>query len=379
MKNNIFRTLCATLSRVMAVAAVLLLGSCGQRSTEPTEEVPEGILRIFADRTTIAADGSEMVTFRVMFGSQDVSTARTMQLVSTYEGEDELYMPYGKNEFTTTTPGHYTFKAKYFYEKTNWSDNEISVEVTPLAEAGEQMDYVTLPVAFQFTSVDCTNCPPCSKNLALAAEQRDFITLAFHGDYGNDPMHITLADDYHSLVNANGYPSMNFNLIKGRMFSHRTVSSIVEGVDYVVDNHAATCGVAIETELNEATNELTVISKITSNVGIAYRYQVLLLEDGIDYYQLGLDGGTTEYLHNNVVRGALSSDLFGSKMNNGRPLAAGVEFSATNKVTLGDGLVADNMRVVVLALTSHDGSYVVNNANVCAVGQSVDYLISEAE
>ncbi|MBO5862390.1 MAG: hypothetical protein J6Q88_04545, partial [Bacteroidales bacterium] len=34
----------------------------------PMEEVPEGVLRIFADKTEITADGNEVVTFTVMFG-----------------------------------------------------------------------------------------------------------------------------------------------------------------------------------------------------------------------------------------------------------------------------------------------------------------------
>ena len=47
----------------------------------PMEEVPEGVLRIFADKTEIAADGSETVTFTVMFGKEDVSNAKTLQLI----------------------------------------------------------------------------------------------------------------------------------------------------------------------------------------------------------------------------------------------------------------------------------------------------------
>jgi hypothetical protein len=43
--------------------------------------VPEGVLRIFADKTEISADGNDEVTFTVMFGSEDVSNAKTLQLI----------------------------------------------------------------------------------------------------------------------------------------------------------------------------------------------------------------------------------------------------------------------------------------------------------
>ena len=73
--------------RYMAVvfAGLAALVSCGEPSDDDVEVVPDGVLKIFADKTSIAADGADCVTFRVMFGSEDVSTKNTMHLIREYE------------------------------------------------------------------------------------------------------------------------------------------------------------------------------------------------------------------------------------------------------------------------------------------------------
>ena len=68
------------------------------------DQVPEGVLRIFADKTEISADGNEEVTFTVMFGSEDVSNAKTLQLIRKFNGgEKGKYMAYGVNKYSTVT------------------------------------------------------------------------------------------------------------------------------------------------------------------------------------------------------------------------------------------------------------------------------------
>ena len=68
------------LALAAVVAASLMLGSCHGQSDEGDDVVPDGVLRIFADKSEIVANGSDVVNFRIMFGQEDVSTAKTLQL-----------------------------------------------------------------------------------------------------------------------------------------------------------------------------------------------------------------------------------------------------------------------------------------------------------
>ena len=97
---------------ILAALSFIALAACsgtvdpdsGTETKDPMKEVPEGVLRIFADKTEISADGNEEVTFTVMFGSEDVSNAKTLQLVRSFNGE-EKYMAYGVNKYSTVTAG----------------------------------------------------------------------------------------------------------------------------------------------------------------------------------------------------------------------------------------------------------------------------------
>ena len=73
--------------RITYIFAALVLAACSGTidpesqkpdvpAGNPMEEVPEGVLRIFADKTEVSADGNDMVTFTVMFGKEDVKIGR---------------------------------------------------------------------------------------------------------------------------------------------------------------------------------------------------------------------------------------------------------------------------------------------------------------
>ena len=115
MMKNIFRNIAAIVSAVAlaACSGTVDQNDDPQNTGDGRDQVPEGVLRIFADKSSISADGNDEVTFTVMFGSQDVSTARTLQLVREYDGEQK-YMAYGANKFSTVTAGTYKFSAKYY-------------------------------------------------------------------------------------------------------------------------------------------------------------------------------------------------------------------------------------------------------------------------
>ncbi len=362
----------------VGLASALLL-SCHGQSDDPIDmEVPEGVLRIFADKQAISADGSDIVTFTVKFGSEDVSTAKTLQLIRTCQGVETL-MPYGTNSFSTVVAGEYTFKAEYYNAGKYYSDNEVKVVAKATQSGGDSKEYVQRVLGFQFTSVGCTSCPTLAANLKAvqSAYPGRLLPVSFHQDFNqSDPMTHPMTSAYYKLIKRDGLPQFNANLIiNDDYITVMDYSAIVEMLDSVAELYPATCGVAVDcSEIKDNSIEVTV--RVTSNIATAYRYQIFLLEDGINEYQAGAG---YDYVHNNVVVATSSDSVYGDRLNEGVAFQSGVEVSATKTLSLPRGCNSENLRVVVAALNSYDGgnSYVVNNCTECGVGQSVGYDVVE--
>lgn len=348
----------------------------GVEEPDEPEVVPEGVLRIFADKNEIAADGNEEVTFTVMFGSEDVSNAKTLQLIRKFNGE-EKYMAYGANKFSTVTPGEYTFTAKYYYGGNNITDNSVTVEAKPFF-SGEEKNYMQRVLGVYFTSTGCTSCPTATKGIKDVQDANPGVisVAAFHSHMGviSDPMTIPETAEFNSALGGfGGLPRLFWNMRRQESDKELIGPSFKESFEEEIAAYTPNCGVAVETSYSPDSSapKLTVTAGITSNLPSVYRYIIFLVEDGI----VGEQSGEKNYTHNNVVRDVLTG-ASGDKINDNLPLSVGVEVKASKTVTLSKDWNVDNMRVIVAALTSEDGGYnwIVNNVNECKVGESVSYL-----
>lgn len=350
----------------------------GQGQTDPIVPVDE--LRLSADKTTIQANGSDKVTFKVLFGTEegnkDVSTAKTMYLIRTLDGVEEQ-MASAANAFTTTKAGTYTFKARYYYNGEKFS-NEVTVTATPAENTG--VNYYKKLYGMQFTSVGCQNCPTLSVALSQIREQdpQRMAVGSYHMDFGSysDPMSHPITQTYLNNFGVSGLPRFFIDLRK----DSETMASkpaIERTMERILTDNPALCGVAIESTLSGSS--LTVRAKFTSTLSTSYRYEIILVEDGIEEFQLGTTG--ISYTHNNVVRHVNSGNTYGARLNNGQPLEAGVEFTEEQTISLNSAWNAEKMRVIVLANTSTDGgsTWVTTNCNECKVGESADYLYEGEE
>jgi hypothetical protein len=371
---------------ILSAISFIALAACsgtvdpdsGTETKDPMKDVPEGVLRIFADKTEISADGNDEVTFTVMFGSEDVSNAKTLQLIRNFNG-DEKYMAYGANKFSTVTAGTYTFSAKYYYAGNNYTDNSVTVEAKPFFN-GEEKNYKRQYLGTLFTSTGCNSCPLAAKGLKQlqADNPGEIILAAFHADMVvPDPM--TIAETYEfqtALGGFQGLPAFFWNM---REESYTGGSAFSESFAEEKDAYDTYSGVAVETTYDEGSSKLDVNIGITSNVPSVFRYMVILVEDDIpakgEYEQ---NGQNENYVHYNVVRKVLTN-VTGEKINDNLPLTVGVEVKASKSVTLSKDWKHENMRVIVAAMTSEDGGYnwTVNNVNECKVGGSVSYLYEE--
>ena len=371
-----------TAALVAAACSGTIDPEAGQEDETPQEDpktqVPEGVLRIFADKTEIAADGNEEVTFTVMFGSEDVSNAKTLQLVRKFNGEQK-YMAYGANKFSTSTAGTYEFSAKYYYAGNHVTDNSVKIEAKQFF-SGEEKSYARRYLGTLFTSTGCNSCPLAANGLKKLQEANpdEIIIAAFHADMTvPDPMTIPETYELQSALGGfSGLPAFFWNM---RDESYTGGAVFTESFNEEKARYSTFSGVALNTKYDASSSKLDVEVGITSNNPAVFRYVVFLVEDNIpavgDYAQ---NGQKDTYVHYNVVRDVLTS-VSGDKLNDNLPFTVGVEVKANKSVTVPAGWNVENMRVIAAAMTSADGGYnwTVNSVNECKFGSNASYLYAE--
>lgn len=371
-----------TAALVVAACSGTIDPEAGQEDETPQEDpktqVPEGVLRIFADKTEIAADGNEEVTFTVMFGSEDVSNAKTLQLVRKFNGEQK-YMAYGANKFSTSTAGTYEFTAKYYYAGNHVTDNSVKIEAKQFF-SGEEKSYARRYLGTLFTSTGCNSCPLAANGLKKLQEANpdEIIIAAFHADMTvPDPMTIPETYELQSALGGfSGLPAFFWNM---RDESYTGGAVFTESFNEEKARYSTFSGVALNTKYDASSSKLDVEVGITSNNPAVFRYVLILVEDNIpavgDYAQ---NGQKDTYVHYNVVRDVLTS-ISGDKLNDNLPFTVGVEVKANKSVTVPAGWNVENMRVIAAAMTSADGGYnwTVNSVNECKLGSDAPYLYAE--
>lgn len=263
-------------------------------------------------------------------------------------------------------------------ENTNEKENGgPDSESGPVVSSG----YLQQMVAMQFTSVGCVNCPTLAYSIKNI--QKDMpgtiIPVAFHLNYDiSDPMTLPENALFYEKVDyikdgTQGLPMFALNFRRSSTHIVSEYAKIQSEIAYQAEKYPADCGVAIETEYNSSTRTVSVKARFKSDVSKPYRYHIFLLEDGIEYMQMGVESGS--YVHDNVLRCIVGSDARGTRLMSGSALEAGNEYVVEKTLELDSDWNAKNMRVLVAMLKEDSaaewGSY---NANVCALGASVDYL-----
>lgn len=246
--------------------------------------------------------------------------------------------------------------------------------------------YFQKMIGMQFTSVGCTNCPLLSEAIRnIQAENPDcLIPVAFHMDYEiTDPMTLGINRKFYDMVdlvkdNTLGLPMFALNFRAGSQHIVNEYAKISAEMKLQASQHPASCGVALKVEYDEALRKLAVKARFKSDVSASYRYHILLLEDGIEYAQMGDESGN--YVHDNVLRHVSADDVRGANLNSGKALTPGEEYAVEKTFTLDEAWNAERIKVVAALLKEDEkgvwGSY---NANVCAPGGSVDYLYGKDE
>lgn len=343
--------------------------------TSSNPNLKDAVMNVSVDSTTIEADGVSKATFTVKLGDTDVSHDDGLTLVEVTD-KGETILPAGDNTFTAILEGEYKIKVRYSKGDIK-KESDKTTTITAVAPKAA-MPYYQLPLAVEFTAVGCVNCPQLAGQLESILDENPyaFTLISFHMPYDNvpDPMSIAATDNYRKFFGGvNALPAMYFNLRQDTYLGNVKASEITDMQMNAEDLDPVVCGVAIDSKYDESSRKVDITAKITSNIKNNYRYLIFLVEDGIEYAQVGAED-QNNYIHNNVVRAVLSSSVNGDKI--AETLEPGKEVSLSRSYTLASDWNANNMRVVVVALTSFDGgkTYGCNNSNYCPVGDSANYL-----
>ena len=362
--------------RLAGRSAFILLSMFAVLSCSGNTDTEENELHISADKTVMEADGTDKVTFKVTYGADDVSTSTNTSITLQKDNSRTALDP-GTNVFMTDEPGEYTFSALY-----SDGGNEISsddmVKVTANTPAPLSSGYYRRMLAMKFTSIHCTYCPILAEAIEKVEENYSgrIIPASFHvNSMGDDPMTQSLNGKiYDKVATGEGLPLFAFDFRKSSKHIVNEYAKILSEMEHQLGTYPCTCGVAIDTRYDASSRKLEVDAKFRCDVAGSYRYHIFLVEDGIGYMQAGHEG-KEQYIHNDVVRKIVSDNVYGTRIELGKTLVPGREYSVNKTFDMATEWKIENMRVIACILDSADGStYSCNNSNECAVGGKADYL-----
>lgn len=347
-------------AKIALLAAVALgFGSChGQ------EDDVEVSVKLNPSALTIVADGSESVSFEVLYGANVVSAEAKIYLISHPE------LGFSGATFSTTEPGEYTFQAIYRDQQSN------EVTITAVAPAGPHESRFERHICvMDLTGTWCSFCPEGLTKLTFYVQKKEWTNivhiLALHDNtQGDDPMGIALSSRVMSDFGNYGYPMFVTDLRDSGSLTEN-VGDIVPSFNRSLDEYPAQSDVKIASELSG--RQLSVDVTLFAELAGKYAVSLYLVEDGIVAPQK--DGSVThaEYNHKHVVRALVNSNYKGDSLGE---MNAESEATKSYTYTLPEEWNVENMTIVATAITA-DGY--VNNVAVAPLGGSVDYKYLSVE
>ena len=320
--------------------AMLPMLSCVGQKDDP---VPE--LRLVADLTALNVTAGESVTFTVYSGAEDVTAFSMIRnLTDGTELEGNVFAPAGAGEWT-------------FAAALDGAESE-PVTVTAIEIADEGKVFFRRSLVLDFTGTWCVNCPKMEAAIEETMEARPgrVIPVSVHC-MSVDPMYVKpLSDDLAGRFGVKAYPSAVVDLDPESLITTSSPELLQSHIDRILETRGPGAGVRVESTLSDGNYTLTAEMKAVRDGD--YTLALLVLEDGIVAAQTG---GTTDYIHNNILRSwAEGEPLNGLKEGD----MATCSFSGT---------LSAKSRFVFIIL--RDG--LVDNVVGCAAGSSVDWQYEE--
>ena len=319
--------------------AFLPVLSCVGQKDDP---VPE--LRLMADLTALNVTAGESATFTVYSGAEDVTAFAAIRNVT--DGTD-----LEGNVFAPTEAGEWSFVATL-----DGAESE-PLAVTAIEIADEGKDFFRRSLVLDFTGTWCVNCPKMEAAIEETMEARPgrIVPVSVHC-MSVDPMYVKpLSDDLVRKFGVKAYPSAVVDLDPESLITAQSPELLQSHIDRLLEARGPAAGIRVESTVNEGGYTLKAEMKAVRDG--TYVLAVLVLEDGTVAAQTG---GTTDYVHNNILR----SWTEGESLNVKEGDTASCDFTGT---------VTAKSRFVVLVL--RDG--LVDNVIGCTAGGSVEWQYEE--
>ena len=330
--------------------AFLTMLSCVGQKDDPAPEV-----RLLADFTALNVTAGERTTFTVFSGAEDVTADALIRNLT--DGTD-----LEGNVFAPAEAGEWTFVAEI--------DGETSepVTVTALVIADEGKDFYRRSLVLDFTGTWCVNCPKMEAAIETAMEARPgrIVPVSVHC-LALDPMYVKpISDDLVKRFGVSAYPSAVVDLDPESLISQTSPELLLSHVDRLLEARGPAAGIRVTTTWDEDAPGITpdptllIEAELTAVREGNYTLGFAVLEDGIAASQTG---GSTVYVHNNVLRQWTIADTNVPRLTEGQTLKLYIMYEVPREA-----------RVVAMAI--RDG--LVDNVVTCAAGASADYQYEEA-
>lgn len=360
-----------------SVLALMLVSCSG------TNEPQIKNLVIKTDKNEIIADGLEKFTITVLYGDEDVTKSDNLS-IHLIKDENKTVLPAGNDTFSTYEPGIYELSASYKdgYQ-TAYTTENAKVRILDAMTAYTMSGYRQKMLAMCFTSIWCQYCPALHQ--AIKEVQKEMpgriVPMAVHEDIlGPDPFAtgIALRSRFYDRVNTgegSGLPLFSMNLRKSSQHITNEKLKIVSEIEKQSKEHPVFCGISVESSYVQATDaslKVDVKAGFKADIPGYYNCHIFLVEDNLMMEQFG----DQSYIHDNVLRHVNADNLFGIKLNQGKPLSVGEEYKIEKTIDMSGFYNPKNMRVIVSMLYSADGgqTFECNNTVECQLEGSVDYL-----
>jgi thiol-disulfide isomerase/thioredoxin len=354
-------------------AAVAVFQACdGQDPAGPDVEPKEPGYYIYADKTTVEADGKDAVTFTVKDQDDNIiSTEDNMGRVWYEDVATGVRLERYSTSFSAMADGEFEYVGIYNGERTL-----NSVRIKAQNRSKYELFHKNVAI-FKLTATWCPNCPSMTTVLGgLGEDASDHsIILACHNSdkfsvaYGS--MDLAAAVAVHAGATALGLPTNVYDLAV--LDDARTVSMVTRNITRRRISSPATSGVKVNSFVLDG-SDIKVSASVKSSAGGEYDLTCAILSDGLE----APEGYAKDGIYDDVVIAAnvanfltVSSD---SKFTLGKDQEQTKEFTFSFGENVPSAEFLSRLSVVVLALKKEGGKAVVDNAAKCGYGKTIDYI-----
>ncbi len=354
----------------MAMIAVV---GCESNGDDGPDVPADEVYTISVDKNVIEADGLDAATFVVTnsAGENVLENNSLSKYVYFVNAADESRLKRGSVSFSSIRNGEYLF---YATVKGKATANSVQIKAQNRSKYEKYLHKVCV---FQCTSTTCGYCPYMTSALSEVREgdnKDHIIVLACHGTLNSsNPYAINyqgeeLGAKVYIKYGGEGYPYAVYDFAVG---SHeRSGSYINASVEELQVRYPATCGIKISKAEIDAEGNATIEASVKADKAGTFDLAWAVLVDNQPQ-----NGGNEDVYHDVVI--AVSENFMAMSNESKVTLAADEEYTKTYNFKIepfrGVEFKVSDCKVVVFA----HNALMIDNANTCAAGSSVDYILNE--